>query len=220
MPVIDVLALIHNISPLPPPPSTPTPKERENTHKRNPTIPTNRNLRLIRINVHPRMSRRADITAPIARHDAVVRPPHRLLVDQLDGRVRLWLCLPISKNHSSHLSPFLSQGVGGGSGAIYLQLKIRLLKPRSHHGLGAGLLAARPDLGAVRRLRRRRGGHRGRRDGLVVGGELRGVGGGGGGGGRSRGVAEGADGGPEGERRSEAGGGGGEHGGLVGGSVN
>jgi len=102
---------------------------------------------------------------------------------------------------------------------IYLQLKVRLLKPRSHHGLGAGLLAARPDLGAVRRLRGRRDDRR--CNGLVVGGELRGAGGDGGGGGRGGGgggLAEGADGGPEGEaggRRSEAGGGGGEHGGLV-----
>lgn len=163
------------------------------------------------------MSRRADITTPIARHDAVVRPPHRLLVDQLDSCVRLWLCPSIS-NHSYNLS--LPIPGDGGRGATYLQLKIRLLKPRTHHRLSPGLLAARPDLGAVRRLHRRRGGHGGRRDGFVVGGELRGVGGGGGGGGRRgrRGVAEGgADGGPERERRSEAGGGGGEHGGLVGG---
>ena len=49
------------------------------------------NLGLVRVDVDLGMPRWP--AAAVAGDDALVRPPHRLLVDELNGRVRLWLFL-------------------------------------------------------------------------------------------------------------------------------
>jgi hypothetical protein len=56
------------------------------TYKRQAAVPARRNLGLVRVDEDPGVS--LGPTAAVARHDTVVRPPHRLLVDELDGGIR------------------------------------------------------------------------------------------------------------------------------------
>lgn len=60
------------------------------TYKRQPTVPTRSNLRLVGIDVDLGVSRRA--TTSIARHNPLVRPPHGLLVNELDSCIWSRLC--------------------------------------------------------------------------------------------------------------------------------
>lgn len=73
--------------------------KKKETYKRQPTIPTRRNLRLVRVDENLGVS--CCPTASIARHDPVVRPLHRLLVDELDGRVRPGLEIITRHHHRS-----------------------------------------------------------------------------------------------------------------------
>lgn len=82
--------------------------------KWNTTVATRSNFGLVSVDKDPRMSR--STTSTIAGDDPIMRPAHRLLMNELHGRVRL-----------------------------RLHAIIRLLEPRARHGLGPGLLAARPD---------------------------------------------------------------------------
>jgi hypothetical protein len=82
--------------------------------ERQSTVAASADLRLVRVDEDPRVAR--GTTAAIAGNDAIVRPAHRLLVNELHGGVRLWL-----------------------------HAVVCLLEPRPGHGLGSGLLAARPD---------------------------------------------------------------------------
>lgn len=60
--------------------------ENKKTYKRQAAVPARRNLRLVRVDEDPGVS--LGPTAAVARHDTVMRPPHRLLVDELDGGIR------------------------------------------------------------------------------------------------------------------------------------
>lgn len=55
------------------------------TYKRQPAVPARRNLGLVGVDKDLGVAGRA--AAAVAGHDAVVGPPHRLLVDELDGCV-------------------------------------------------------------------------------------------------------------------------------------
>jgi hypothetical protein len=61
-------------------------KNRRWTYKRQPAVTARRDLGLVRVDVNLGVSGRP--TASVAGYDPVVRPPHRLLVDELDGSVR------------------------------------------------------------------------------------------------------------------------------------
>jgi hypothetical protein len=61
-------------------------ENKEITYKRQPAVIARRNLGLVRVDEDLGVPGRP--AAAVAGHDPVVRPPHGLLVDELDGRVR------------------------------------------------------------------------------------------------------------------------------------
>ena len=62
---------------------------KEGTYKGQPAVSAGGNLGLVRVDKDPGVASRT--TTTVARYDTVVRPPYRLLVDEFDGRVWLWL---------------------------------------------------------------------------------------------------------------------------------
>lgn len=57
-----------------------------NTHKRQAAVTASGNLRLIRVDEDLGVAH--GTAAAVARDDTIVCPPHRLLVDELDSRIR------------------------------------------------------------------------------------------------------------------------------------
>lgn len=101
----------------------------------------------------------------IARNDAVVRPPDRLLMDEFYGSVRLWL----DSARVNFLFPVqLPRPLRVATSWVesYLEVKVRLLESRSCHSLRSRTLAPRPHIGAVWSLKDLFRGH--------AGGDLRG----------------------------------------------
>ena len=110
----------------------------------NSAVVASRNLGLVCVDEDPRVAGRA--AAAIARNNAVVSPPDRLLVNQFHSRQGLWLeCgLAIFIN-----APFLAS-------SAYLKAEVSLLETWAAHSLRPRLLVPGPDFESVRGLVDRR----------------------------------------------------------------
>ncbi len=126
------------------------------TYKRQPAVVASANLGLVGVDEDPGMSGRA--AATVASNGAIVRPRYFLLVDELNGRIGLWL-------HNCYVSlwfPILllrSVPASEDRGVCrpHLQAEVSLLESGARHGFGAWALGAGPKFGPVRGLGGRSG---------------------------------------------------------------